>query len=135
MTAAVEVEEWRVTLRHDRYEVSSLGRVRNRKTGRVLKPQRHDKGYLKVKLGRKIHVYVHQLVCECWHGPGPAGFEVDHEDFNRANNTPGNLRWLKGVDNWNRHQRFAMAEPEDHVPMTAAEIAELDEHLDQASGW
>lgn len=135
MSGVEPVEEWRVTLRHDGYEVSSLGRVRNRKTGRILKLTPHSKGYLKVNLTRKIHVYVHQLVCECWHGPGPFGFEVDHVDFVRSNNTPGNLRWLPGVENWNRHQRFAMGEPDDYVPMTDAEIAELDEQLDQASGW
>lgn len=34
------MEEWRTIAEAYRYEISSEGRVRNKKTGRVLKPQK-----------------------------------------------------------------------------------------------
>lgn len=34
----------------DNYEVSNFGNVRNVKTGRILKPNKHPKGYMLVKL-------------------------------------------------------------------------------------
>lgn len=42
---------------------------------------------------------------------------------------------MPAPDNSTRWERYVRGEPEDHVPMTADELAELDEHLDRASGW
>ena len=128
-------EEWRVVARHEGYEVSSLGRVRNRRTGRVLKLTPHSKGYLKVNLTRAIHVYVHQLVAEAWHGAIPYGMQVDHIDFDRQNNTPGNLRYLPAPDNRTRWEKYVRGEPDEHVPMTEEEEAALADVLERASGW
>lgn len=49
-------EEWRPVLDYDNYEVSSLGNVRNKNTGRILKPSCKG-GYLSIglsKLGKKV---------------------------------------------------------------------------------
>jgi hypothetical protein len=44
---------------------------------------------------------VHQLVCEAFHGPCPAGLETLHEDENGLNNRPENLRWGTRKENLN----------------------------------
>lgn len=80
----------------DLYEVSSEGSVRNRKTGKALKPQRNRKGYLKVHLyGREItkFISVHRLVAEAFI-PNPNNLpEVNHKDEDKENNKSSNLEW------------------------------------------
>ena len=43
------MEEWKQVSEYENYEVSSYGNVRNKKTGRILKPARNG-GYLHVSL-------------------------------------------------------------------------------------
>jgi hypothetical protein len=139
-------ETWRTTTRHSGYEVSTLGRVRRIKTGRVLKPTPTDRGYLKVNLGSRQRVYVHQIVCEAFHGlkPTPSS-QVDHIDHDKANNTPGNLRWLelrlncirwkdRTSDGRNVWHTPDDPPPVDHHHMTEEEREELHRELEQA-GW
>lgn len=88
---------WRPCTRHPGYEVSWDGRVRNARTGRVLKPGQAKGGrYAKVNLGRALQVQLHQLVCEAWHGLRPPGlvFVVDHIDNDGLRCCASNLRWL-----------------------------------------
>jgi hypothetical protein len=64
---------------------------------RVLSSYADDHGYLRVRLtiatGKRVKKFIHALVCEAFHGPRPAGFEVRHLDGNRKNNKPSNLAW------------------------------------------
>lgn len=86
------MERWRTI--DDGYEVSDHGRVRNRLTGRVLRPGRANKsGHLSVSLGRGNKRYVHQLVAIAF-VPGQApGLEVRHRDGKSGNNFWRNLEW------------------------------------------
>ncbi|MEO2087885.1 MAG: HNH endonuclease [Gemmataceae bacterium] len=44
--------------------------------------------------------YVHLLVASVWLPPKPApGYTIDHEDEDRTNNRPGNLRWMTVGEN------------------------------------
>lgn len=93
-------EEWRVigifpgcTV----YEVSDTGRVRNAKTGRVLRLYKDRDGYLRAHLQvfkQSRYVYSHRMVCEAFVAPRPPSMMVDHIDGNRLNNVPSNLRWV-----------------------------------------
>lgn len=85
------------------YEVSTLGRVRNIKTGmrrragHILALKLLPKGYVQVRPnldGRPLYFYAHQLVAAAFIGPCPVGHEVNHKDFNRSNNRLGNLEYL-----------------------------------------
>lgn len=84
-------------VRGDRYEVSSLGRVRsNWDGGRVMHPYAHPKsGHLMVKIvapgSRQRGYYVHRLVAGAFvEGSGPV---VRHLDGDPTNNIPSNLAW------------------------------------------
>ena len=79
------------------YSVSSLGQVRNDKTGKVLSQGKDKDGYPRVVLyngADKRYVRVHVLVMEAFK---PRKCEthvlIDHKDRNRSNNALRNLRW------------------------------------------
>ncbi len=62
-------EYWRAVGVFTNYEVSSVGRVRNRKTERVLKPSEGGGGYLQVSLykdGVQSCRIIHKLVAEAF---------------------------------------------------------------------
>lgn len=108
-TRAALLELWRPVAGHEGYEVSWDGRVRNARTGRVLKPQQAKGGrYLKVCLGRAAQKQVHQLVAEAWLDRPDTGFAlvVDHRDNHGHRNVATNLRWL--TYSMNTRQWYAM---------------------------
>ena len=84
------------------YEVSSVGRVRNSKTGRVLKPSDNNWGYLQVVLRKNCATKtfkVHRLVAETFIENPLSKRCVDHIDGNKRNNTIENLRWASDSEN------------------------------------
>lgn len=131
-------EQWRTIAGHERYEVSDLGRVRNVETGRVLALIPHNKGYLKVWLGRARLAYVHRLVCEAFHGPPPDDglpYHADHRNFRPTDNRASNLRWLPRHLNDFRWKGYEEIEdPPEWVALSPEEEAALDRKL-EAAGW
>lgn len=90
-------EIWRsVKDYEDLYEVSNWGRVRNSRTGLVLRPEKNKNGYLQVNLSKDgivKHYYVHRLVTQAFI-PNPNNLpEVNHKDENKENNRVDNLEW------------------------------------------
>lgn len=87
------------------YEVSDLGRVRNAKSGRMLKPCRHKLGYMSVMLYKEKEPRrhnIHRLVAMAFID-NPNGFGVvNHIDENKANNKVDNLEWCS-VEHNMRH--------------------------------
>lgn len=90
---------WQVIKDFENYSVSTLGEVRNNKTGRILTPSPGVSGYLRVNLRKNktsYSRYVHRLVAEAFlEGEG----EVNHLDGNRANNAVENLEWTSHQEN------------------------------------
>lgn len=82
------------------HQISTKGRVRNSRTGYVLKPFPDRYGYLRVSLGNIDNVYIHRLVCETFHGAPPnSDYQVNHIDCNRQNNSVENLEWCTASEN------------------------------------
>ena len=84
------------------YEVNENGtvfrNVKSKKQLRIKLDMHHSKvGYyatfVNIK-GKVKRVMIHRVVAECWHGPRPDGFEVDHIDRNTHNNDYRNLRYV-----------------------------------------
>ena len=86
------------------YEVSNKGRVRNVKTGKILKPINNGLGYLFVSLYKnrteKKH-YLHRLVAQAFIQNPNKLPEVNHKDEIRTNNNLDNLEWISHRDNSN----------------------------------
>ena len=105
----MEVEEWRPVVSHpDRYEVSSLGRVRLRERivvrGVVTFTQQprllattvggRAKNYLRVHLYEpERFAFVHALVAEAFLGPRPEGALILHENDDGFDNRAIKLRY------------------------------------------
>lgn len=100
-TIGTEREEWRPVVGTDgKYEVSSLGRVRNAKTGKVCVASVSDRGYLRLHR-RSIHgtSRVHRMVAIAFLGPVPPGMEVNHINGNKADNRVVNLEYTSRSGN------------------------------------
>lgn len=80
------------------YDVSNMGRVRNRVTGHILKQHTFENGYhgCVVSCGSRSDkrvIRVHIVVAELFVG-NPLGYpEVNHKDGNKDNNKADNLEW------------------------------------------
>lgn len=94
------MEVWITASGFPSYEISSHGRVRNKRTGYILRPFPDRYGYLRVSLGNVDNVYIHRLVCESFHGlPDDDRCQVNHIDCDRQNNHSSNLEWCNGSEN------------------------------------
>ena len=89
---------------YSNYAVSSLGRVRNLNTGRLLKHQSSKRGgnYAFINLskgGKRLNRNVHMLVARAFLKGGGRGKIVHHEDRNRANPRLDNLEYITRKEN------------------------------------
>lgn len=84
------------------YAVDEAGVVMNTKTGRILKCDISQVGYLRVTLpiwGKRQSVMIHRLVA-ITHIPNPLGKpQVNHKDSNKLNNNKSNLEWVTVQEN------------------------------------
>ena len=93
-------EEWRDIIEEPNYQISSYGRVLNKKTNRILKWDEHQR-YTRVSLGlKKKHYYIHRLVYCTFHNDYDLeGYVIDHIDCNPRNNHLSNLQKLTHSEN------------------------------------
>jgi len=97
----VEMEEWLTIKDFDNYQVSSLGRVQNIETGRMLKLILSG-GYLKIKLSQNHNgksFSVHRLVALAFIENPENKPQVNHKDKNSSNNNISNLEWSTALEN------------------------------------
>jgi hypothetical protein len=94
-------EEWKQINDFTNYEVSTLGKVRNSNTGRVLKLTCKG-GYLFTGLSKNSDsktLTVHRLVALAFIDNPENKPQVNHKDKNRANNIVSNLEWSTALEN------------------------------------
>ena len=97
------VEIWIKIEDKPNYSVSSLGRVRNDKTGKMIKPRPDRNGYHRVYLfdghGHGNEKQVHRLVCDAFYEIDGSGLDVNHLDGDKNNNFVGNLEFCTRSEN------------------------------------
>jgi len=101
------MEEWKDIEDFPNYEVSSWGNVRNKRSGRTLKPRIHKSGeYITHEsllynedYPRGKHIRVHRLVAKAFIPLVEGKKCVDHIDSNPINNRVENLRWVDKSEN------------------------------------
>lgn len=90
-------EQWKLIANYDNYEVSNKGRIRNTKTGRILKSVVSNSGYKLVSLCKngkiKTHT-VHRIEMETFKPIDDMKHrEINHIDWDKLNNNIDNLEW------------------------------------------
>lgn len=107
-----ETVEYREIPRLPGYRIGDDGSFWSHKRGEWLRvePWANSKGYLRVGPsvnGKRLRFSVHRLVLEAFVGPCPDGMEGCHNDGDKSNNRPSNLRWdtqsANSFDNIYRH--------------------------------
>lgn len=99
-------EQWRVIPDQLNYSVSSLGRVRNNRTNRLLKIDDNQK-YSRISFADKRHYYLHRLVYCVFHNDYDLeNYVIDHIDNNPKNNQLNNLQKITQSENCLRQKRF-----------------------------
>jgi hypothetical protein len=96
------IEQWKpITGWEDLYAVSSLGRFKNTKTGRMRKTQAGTAGYCQIVLTRnrkQTCLMAHRVVAQEFIGFSDKP-EVNHKDGDKSNNHVSNLEWVTSKQN------------------------------------
>lgn len=102
------MDEWKDIPDFPDYEVSKDGKVRNKKSKKILKHYLGVRGYYVVNLRKDAKpstIYVHRLLAQAFI-PNPSNKRfVDHKDRDRKNNTLSNLRWVNSIENAQNSER------------------------------
>ena len=86
----------------ENYEVSNLGKVRNIKSGRVLKPSLNQSGYLGLCLyenNKRKYLLLHRIIATAFIDNPEGKPQVNHIDENKLNNDLSNLEWCTAREN------------------------------------
>ena len=103
-----DVEIWKdIDGLEGEYAISTKGRVRNKKTNRILVGSYDGSGYRKVTINSKNY-NIHRLVALAFI-PNPQNLpQVNHRDENKENNNVENLEWCTASynTNYSSHKQF-----------------------------
>lgn len=126
-----DAKSWRPAPNYEGYSACTDGRVRNDKTGRVLKPSKNKVGYATSKLtlhGEAKTINMHRVVANAFWGDAPEGMIINHQDGNRMNNALSNLEYVTRSANVLHGRRKAMRSaqnPEDLALISREQWAEV----------
>jgi hypothetical protein len=115
------MESWKIIKGFDNYAVSTFGRVRNIKTGKILSPFTTKNGYQMVNPSRggiSCKLYVHRLVAEAFIPIVDTNLQVNHINGNKSDNRLDNLEWCTSSENHlHRSRILGIKRSADHMSM------------------
>ncbi len=121
--------EWREVQGMPSYYVCRDGRAGSyHRKPRVLVGSSAGIGYRKVCHQTLPHRYIHQLVCEAFHGPRPDGLQVRHLNGIKTDNRASNLVWGTPAENHAdkvRHGTANFGENNPRSKLTKKEVGRM----------
>ena len=121
-------EIWKLVADYPNYSVSNYGRVRNNKTGYILKPLKVGFGYVVVELWNKNgpkSKKIHRLVAEAFLPNPDKKPQVNHIDGNKKNNRLDNLEWVTASENMKHSYDSKIRVPHQERPVRIVETGEI----------
>ena len=95
----------------EKYEASTEGHIRNKKTGRILAEFVGKDGYLRTKCDDKTRT-IHRVIALAF-VPTVAGKDfVNHKDGNKQNNSAENLEWCTREENMKHAYSHGLKTPQ-----------------------
>ena len=92
-------EIWKKIKGYESYEISVTGKVRNVKTGRILKQHKKANRYFSIELQPKKQFFIHRLIAENFI-PNSDGLPfVNHINGDGFDNRIENLEWVTQKEN------------------------------------
>lgn len=123
-------EVWKDITDYPNYQVSNLGRVKNKKTGKLKQPQIDRTGYYQqvwlTHNGKANTQRIHRLVAETFLGKHP-DLMVNHIDGDKLNNRVTNLEWCTAKENNDHAIRMGLNQPGAYQkrPVRVVETGEI----------
>ena len=130
------MEEWKQSEEFQSYDISNEGKVRNRKTGRILKTNISEKGYERVSLsenGVSKTRSIHTLVAETYIPDYEVGMGVMHKDDNPLNNHVDNLELGTKSDIARRSYDRGRKQTHRMRPVRCVETGEAFESIEECA--
>lgn len=94
----------------DKYQASSDGHIRNKKTGRVLSEFIGKDGYLRTQFDGKTRT-VHRVIATAFIPVVDGKNFVNHKDGNKQNNAVKNLEWCTRSENMYHAYKHGLKKP------------------------
>lgn len=106
-------ERWLAISGHPKYEISTQGNIRNKDTGKLLKPilGATKNRYYRVSLDGEKY-YVHRLMADSFLARPASATTVKHIDGNKLNNNLANLQWR---DNGSFDPEYGYIDPDEET--------------------
>ena len=126
------MEVWVDAKGYPGYEVSSEGRIRNKKTGRILHQYEGTAGYLQLSLrvdNAQTNVRSHRLIADSFFDGDHEGKDVNHIDGNKKNNFIGNLEFCTRQENIRHAFDVGLKEGSRKVQIRVIETGEVYESI------
>lgn len=122
------MEKWVPIKGLSNYEVSDKGRVKNSKTGRIMKSNKNSRGYEVICLrhnNTQVTKRVHRLVADNFYDGDHEGFDVNHIDGNKTNNNLSNLEFCTRSENLNHAFKTGLKIPSRQIKVRVIETGEV----------
>lgn len=122
------MEVWLIIKDFPDYEISNEGRIRNLKTGRIMKTSLNTRGYENVCLRKNKTQYmkrVHRLVADTFYDGDHELYDVNHIDGDKTNNHIRNLEFCTRSENIIHAFNTGLRRPPRQVKIRVLETGEI----------